>query len=210
MSTSRRVIVLTVSGALCIGLAVGAGVGVLGFREDARTTDQYQALQADNNALQGEHGILQGEYEDLQSELEAAVTTAEDAQSAQRLAEKALDKSVGDIEAREKVVEQSRRRLQALNGRLDARQKALDAAEKKAKRTLASSSIPGDGLYLVGDDIDAGKYASVGATGCYYASRTADTLFVTNDTFTNKAAIVNLNEGEYFKTVGCADWVMVV
>jgi hypothetical protein len=214
----RRLLVLTVGGALCLGLVVGAGIGALGFREDARTTDQYQALQADNNSLQGERGVLQGEFETLQGHLDTAVTTAENAVAAETLAKNKLKKLSAAIKVREKAVAEAKKKLQTLTRKLDARQEALDArqkvldeAEKQAKKDLARASFPGDGVYSVGvdGDVDAGKYVSSGAAGCAYAL-TAGAAATRDVIHNDNVASVNLREGGYFKTVGCADWVKVV
>ena len=45
--------------------------------------------------------------------------------------------------------------------------------ERDADEAEEAGTIPGTGLYSVGEDVAAGQYASPGQAGCYYAIRTA-------------------------------------
>ncbi len=201
---------LIVSGALCAGLVVGAGFVLVGVQSDATESDEYTALQSDYTTLQGERGVLQGENEKLKSDLEVADAAVKNAEDNQTDAEHALNNGETGVQATQDALREERRKLDAFSDRLDAQQDALDKAEKDAAQAEQAGTIPGTGLYSVGEDVEAGQYASSGQAGCYYAIRTAiGAGDVLDSEFEDGPAIVTLAAGRAFKTVGCADWVKV-
>ncbi|ROS21811.1 hypothetical protein [Cellulomonas sp. PhB150] len=96
---------------------------------------------------------------------------------------------------------------------LDAREKELDKREKSLDKTEASlekNTIPGDGTYLVGEDIKAGTYISNDNSGCYWArlSGTGGDLgdIIANGNEEGRAIVTIKASDEAFETSGCADW----
>ncbi|MEV4399980.1 hypothetical protein [Nonomuraea sp. NPDC049607] len=76
------------------------------------------------------------------------------------------------------------------------------------------TAFPGDGQYLVGEDIKPGTYKTAGADGtnCYWARlKNASGEFdaiIANDNVQGQTR-VTLKKGEYFETNGCQDWKQV-
>lgn len=73
------------------------------------------------------------------------------------------------------------------------------------------ATVPGDGQYLVGEDIKPGTYKTAGADGfgCYWARlRNASGelgAIIANGNVKGQTR-VTLKKGEYFETKGCQDW----
>jgi hypothetical protein len=96
-------------------------------------------------------------------------------------------------------------------------------AKPKAKPTPVKkagppSSFPGEGQYLVGEDIKPGTYRTAGPEedsiipNCYWARlKNASGEFdaiIANDNIQGQGR-VTVNKGEYFKTTGCQTWKKV-
>ncbi|MCX4661430.1 hypothetical protein [Streptomyces uncialis] len=88
-------------------------------------------------------------------------------------------------------------------------------APKKAAEPGPSAAIEADGMFLVGEDIQAGTYKTAGpedddfGLGCYW-SRQKDasgelTGIIANGNITGMTR-VTVNKGEYFETTGCLEW----
>jgi hypothetical protein len=94
---------------------------------------------------------------------------------------------------------------------LDERESELDEREgeiTEAEETKASNTISGNGLYIVGEDIEPGRYRA-DASDCYWA-RLASTS--TNDIIDNwyesGPTVVDIAESDVaFETSGCGEWV---
>ncbi|MFE1951989.1 hypothetical protein ACFW9D_16140 [Streptomyces sp. NPDC059524] len=91
--------------------------------------------------------------------------------------------------------------------------RATVTAKPKAKPKPAGpkATIPGDGEFLVGEDIQPGTYKTSGPDGfgCYW-ERAKDasgelTAIIANNNLEGPGR-VTVNQGEYFKSRGCADW----
>ncbi|MFI7449976.1 hypothetical protein ACIBQX_20970 [Nonomuraea sp. NPDC049714] len=84
------------------------------------------------------------------------------------------------------------------------------AEEESGPRT----TIPGDGQYLVGEDIKPGTYKTAGTDGfnCYWARlKNASgelSAIIANDNVSGQTR-ATLKKGEYFETKGCQDWKQV-
>ncbi|MET7465681.1 hypothetical protein [Nonomuraea sp. NPDC005501] len=81
----------------------------------------------------------------------------------------------------------------------------------QGKESGPRTVVPGDGQYLVGEDIKPGTYKTAGADGdnCYWArlknaSGELDAI-IANDN-TKGQTRVAVKKGEYFETNGCQDW----
>ncbi|MEW9551356.1 hypothetical protein [Nonomuraea sp. NPDC050783] len=76
------------------------------------------------------------------------------------------------------------------------------------------AAFPGDGQYLVGEDVKPGTYKTAGAdgSGCYWArlkdaSGELDAI-IANDNVQGQTRVA-LKKGEFFDTSGCQDWKRV-
>lgn len=97
--------------------------------------------------------------------------------------------------------------------------KAIDSGRvvQTPKRSMSPGMIQ-EGTWIVGKDVQAGKYQTVGAWDvqmpmCYWdvriGSETGDIIAQgVKDSVTAKG-YVTLKAGQYFTTSGCADWTQV-
>lgn len=91
----------------------------------------------------------------------------------------------------------------------------VTAEPKKTKKPGPATTFPGEGEYLVGEDIKPGTYKTAGSEdelGCYWeraknASGEFGSIIANN--ILNGPGRVTLNKGEYFKTNRCQEWKKV-
>lgn len=92
------------------------------------------------------------------------------------------------------------------------------ASPQETEPNGPASKIPGDGVFLVGEDIKPGTYRTAGPAedsaidNCYW-ERAKDASgevgsIIANDN-TKGPGRVTVNQGEVFKTNGCEDWELV-
>lgn len=100
--------------------------------------------------------------------------------------------------------------LDARSAELDARSLALDereAAISQAETAAAMAMIPGEGQYMVGIDVLAGRYTSQSSQSCYYAVYTGDGQTLLDNSFVESGqSIAILSDGQIFETEGCGTW----
>jgi hypothetical protein len=117
----------------------------------------------------------------------------------------AVDKRQNDrtstLDEREKVLNQRK-------DELDAREAALLPKEAAA----AANTFGGEGLYVVGQDVNPGTYKTGGPDGssCYYAIKNgtgADSDIIDNN-IVDGPATVTLKAGQVFETSNCQDWTL--
>ncbi|TXK36315.1 hypothetical protein FR742_40245 [Nonomuraea sp. C10] len=89
-----------------------------------------------------------------------------------------------------------------------------DVEPGQTAETGPLSTAPGDGQYLVGEDIKPGTYKTSGTDSftCYWA-RLKDAsgefgAIIANGNVSGQTR-VTLKKGEYFETKGCQDWKRV-
>lgn len=88
----------------------------------------------------------------------------------------------------------------------------VTAKPKKTEKPGPATTFPGEGEYLVGEDIKPGTYKTAGPEGdfgCYWeratnASGEFDSIIANN--ILNGPGRVTLNKGETFKTNRCQEW----
>jgi hypothetical protein len=103
--------------------------------------------------------------------------------------------------------------LAAREAELEQREADLAAREAAVAQTeteIAENTIPGDGIFLVGDDINPGEYRSQ-AADCYWA-RLSGTSGEFEDIIANGngAAVVTIAESDYaFESRLCDEWTLV-
>jgi hypothetical protein len=126
----------------------------------------------------------------------------------------------GEVPADElEALEQREAELNEREAALDDREAGLDdreAAVETTEEQVVASTIPGDGVYVVGEDIDAGEYRTAGPSGdnpvgCYYAFLSgtgADAEIIDNNILGGQGR-VSLSAGDVFETSSCEDWSRV-
>lgn len=108
---------------------------------------------------------------------------------------------------------------QQLNDRaaeLDQRQADLEAREAAVTATeqqIEANTIPGEGTFLVGSDIQPGTYRSVDNSGCYW-QRSSDTSgsfegIIANGNVEGQAVVTIDSSDVAFTTNRCNDWTKV-
>ncbi|MDA8371796.1 MAG: OmpH family outer membrane protein [Nocardiopsaceae bacterium] len=96
---------------------------------------------------------------------------------------------------------------------LDGREEDLDEREEEISETETSieeNTFPGNGTYVVGEDIKAGTYRSDGTDSCYWA-RLSSTDGGFDSIITNSlgsgAQVVTIHAGDAaFETSRCGEW----
>lgn len=105
--------------------------------------------------------------------------------------------------------------LSKLRAELDARAQQLDAREAALAPKEAAAqagTIPGDGVYVVGQDVPPGSYATAGPAGagrdCYYAIKdgVGSDADILDNNATKGAGRVTLKTGQVFESRRCQDW----
>lgn len=118
--------------------------------------------------------------------------------------EAAVDTAEGDLASREKKLRDSRKDLLAIVAQLEKRERAVGIIEDQ----IARNTVPGEGVYKVGEDMAAGTYKTAGRSGCYYAVlNSTDSFDIAVNGNPNGPAFATVGVGQYFETARCAAWV---
>ncbi|MGQ7787935.1 hypothetical protein SD455_11185 [Nesterenkonia sp. K-15-9-6] len=145
------------------------------------------------------------EPEDLQEQRDAADERDEE-----------LDTREAELDEREGELEDLEEALAAREQRLEEAEESQDEPDSEPDDTdeaeSGGSTIPGDGVYMVGSDVDPGTYTTEpGSWGCYWA-RLSGTSGEFHDIITNAfveggQALVTIAETDVaFETSGCGTW----
>jgi len=205
--SSRRTWVIA-AGTAILALALGSVFGIRAA--DATSSPEYQQqgdkLATTESKLAFAEAALK-DAQELQADAEHTATDAED-----RLAtfEGRLDKRKAALKKREAALKKREAALDDRAARLKERGADLVEREEdvtEAEELLAETTVPGDGTFEVGVDIEGGLYQSAGKRGCHYAvygdANRTDTLL---DKTTADSTSVSLRTGTWFVTQGCAGW----
>jgi hypothetical protein len=112
------------------------------------------------------------------------------------------------FDAREEALQEEADRLSSRKDRLDDRASEI----REVEREIEEGSIPGNGIWLVGEDIAPGTYRAQGESedDCYWA-RLSGLGGESEDVIANylgsAATSVEIKNGDRaFETDGCGDW----
>jgi outer membrane murein-binding lipoprotein Lpp len=192
-TTARRGLVIAAVVGLAVGLAGGAATGFV----VADDQEQVDRLSADVSGLR----------QDL---VDAEGRRRADVEAARRDTEAGL---ADDIARQQAELDH---RAEALDGReadLDDREDGLDDREADLtvlEEQAADGSIPGDGLYLVGEEVEPGTYRASHGADCYW-ERLSGASGDFGDLITNGLgaadATVTIQASDYaFSTQSCGSW----
>lgn len=182
--------------AVAVGaLLVGVGLGAIGAgAADPTESTQYRRL-ADAHA----EAVLSNEQ--LQS-LNAN-----------------LQEQKGELIAHETEVTSFEAELTNRSTQLDEREAALVAREEAVTATegqIEANTIPGEGVYVVGEDVAAGEYRTEGPSGsnpvgCYYAflGGTDAAADIIDNNILNGPGRATLSDGDVFETTSCEAWTLI-
>lgn len=178
-------------GGIALAGIIGVGIGSAG-----NTAPTPQAVEDSD------------EYQELAEQLDAAESDLEDAQAD-------LEDIAGDVPAREAAVEEAEAALAereaavaSAEGEVSEREAAVGIVEE----TIAANTFDGDGIYVVGEDIQAGTYRSSGSSYCYWErlsglSGDFDDI-ITNDTGEGPMVVTISPNDAAFSSTGCAEWTL--
>lgn len=122
------------------------------------------------------------------------------AKTRQASAERNAEAAESDYSDLEDAVAEERTRIQEREDELDQR----EAAIKVDEQTFAANSIPGDGTFVVGKDVQPGRYQSTGNTSCYWARLNANGDDIIDNDISSGSSVVTVAASDgLIKTSGC-------
>lgn len=121
--------------------------------------------------------------------------------------EEELEQRSSEVDERSGELDTRDEELQTLASELDERDEALTATETE----IEENTIPGSGVYLVGEDIKPGTYRSDGGR-CYWArlSGTSGEFehIIANDNVEGTAYVTIATSDVAFETSRCGEWTL--
>lgn len=118
---------------------------------------------------------------------------------------------VDEYREREEKLTERADELDERAGKLEEKGRKLDRREeeiKAAELEIEENTIPGDGVFLVGEDIEPGTYASEGGTNCYWArlSSTSGNDILANGLPGGPVTVTISESDAAFETSHCGEW----
>lgn len=204
-----------ITGTALVALVLGTVIGMRGA--DATSSPEYQSQADKLAATESELAFAKASLGDAEESLAGTEDAAADLEDRLDTVEGHLDERKAALAERKAALKKRERALEKAVTALDDRRARLKAAEADilereeavtaAETLIEETTLPGDGTYEVGVDIERGLYRSAGRPGCHYAvSSDADG----NDLLINKQTAgptsVSLRDGTWLVTRGCAEW----
>lgn len=185
----RRIVTVGLGTACTLGVTAGL-VGCTEMEPEVVTETVTETVT--------EEVEVEVEPADLEEQREAADTRDDE-----------LDTRGEELDTRETELDEWAGELESTEGELETREEEVSTQELE----IEENTIPGSGVYLVGEDIQPGTYRMVleGSDRCYWA-RLAGTSgelgdIIANDNVSGQA-IVTIGEGDVaFETSRCGEWV---
>jgi hypothetical protein len=195
----RRWLVPTAIGV--VALLIGVAIGALGAQSSVKEKEDALA------AMTKERDDYRTQVDDRQAQTDADNAAAQRIQAEKEQADrKAADqKAAADKAAADK----------ATADQAAAEKAAADQAAAAAAAEAVKNTIPGSGIFAIGDDKNPGTYKTSGPAGsnivgCYYAVLSSPNGSGIDNIIDNNIiqgpGIVTLKAGQYFETNGCSEW----
>lgn len=205
----KRVVIAGIAvGALLAGTGIGASVNShAGELESAKTANV--SLHGQISSLQGQVSSLHGRVTSLQGQLTAAQAKASNAVAIATTAANA--KAAAAYATRNSALAQQAATLKREQAILGQQQQAVKAQMGE----LQATQISGDGVYVVGKDIQSGVYhtngsGNSGANDCYFATlNSTDTANIADNNNFDGAETVDVSSAYAFEVNGPCTWVKV-
>ena len=206
---------LAICGGLVLALGVGVGIGEAGHPTGISQAT-YNASQAQVSTLKGQVSNLKGQVSGLQAQVSsdsAAVTTAQN--KAATAQQSANANAATAYKGKEAALAQA---YQGKEATLSAEQQTANQQEATLKQELGqvqASSISGDGVYVVGQDIKAGTWhtngsGNTGANDCYFATlNSTNTTDIADNNNFDGPETVDVAGAYAFQISGPCTWVLV-
>lgn len=123
-----------------------------------------------------------------------------------RLTIQKLETKVATLEGREDRLGE----LEAAVAEREAAVQEREDAVSDIEEVIASNTFPGDGLYLVGVDVQPGTYRSEGGANCYWARLNATGDDILDNYYGAGATVLTIQPGDGVVEVsGCAPFTLV-
>lgn len=212
-SSRNRVVLAVVLAVLLLPLGIGIGYLMRGPAVNEQT-QRADAAELEAAKVSAQRDRLQQKVDSRaaqQAADEAAAKKAEQTRLAAEQKKAADDAAAAKKAADDAAAAQAEADRQAAEAAAEAQRQAdaeaaRQAAEAEKRRVIHS----GDGIFLVGTDIDAGRWRTSGdGTSCYYAILNGlggglDDIDSNNNV--TGPAIVDLQNGKYLELSHCAEW----
>jgi hypothetical protein len=205
---------LAVGGGLVLALGIGVGIGEAGHSTGI-SQDTFNASQAQVSTLKGQVSALKGQVSSLQTQVSNDSATAAAAQNKAATAQQTANASAAAAyKGKEAALAQT---YQGKEAALSAQQQTVNQQEKTLKQELGqvqASSISGDGVYVVGQDIKSGTWhtngsGDTGANDCYFATlNSTDTSNIADNNNFDGPETVDLSGAYAFQVSGPCTWVL--
>ncbi|GAA4698070.1 hypothetical protein [Nocardioides nanhaiensis] len=193
--------VLLVIGAIVVTVATAIGGFAVGrITENPRDSEVYQAL--DDKHLR-------------------TVEKRKTAEDELKVAQQQVENILGSVPAREAALEEGQALLTKAQQKMKREQTTLEEAtvavsrRERAvgivEREIARNTIPGDGVYRVGQDMKPGTYRTSGGTStpCYWSiNADANGADIIQNNIGEGPALVSVSEGQFFETTRCQEWTL--
>lgn len=121
------------------------------------------------------------------------------------------EKREEQLDERDTALAERADELDTKAGELDERASDLDSREEEIKAAeveIEENTIPGDGVFVVGEDIEPGTYASEGGSNCYWArlGSTSGGDLLANGLPGGPVTVTISGSDAAFKTQRCGEW----
>ena len=182
----KRWFLLTITAlvALFVGVGIGSGSDVTTSPEYQEQAETLEQTETDLSAAEERIDELEADLEEIAGDLPAREQAVDEAEAA-------LEKREADVKKAEKAVAR--------------REKAVSATENR----IENNTVPGNGIFEVGVDIQPGTYKSGGSGGCYYSvNGDANGNNIISNNLTDGPTSVSVSAGQWFETQDCADWIL--
>jgi hypothetical protein len=204
-----------ITGTVLLALVVGTVIGIRGA--DATNSPQYKAQADELAATESELAFAKASLEDTEESLADTEGTAADLEDRLEILQGHLDERKAALEERRAALKKREAALKKAVSALDDRKARLketvsDIREREdavtaAEALIAETTVPGDGTFEVGVDIEGGLYRSVSKRGCHYTVfGDANRNDVLLDKITPGPGSVSLRAGTWFVSRGCGEW----
>lgn len=181
---------------LLLGLAIGGAAGMTSANEEKERADDLQKELDDAN---DEAAAARGDAD------KAAEDAAADVEAARKDADDQIAAAQGELDDRQADLDQQAADLDKRSGDLDARENEIAGAE-----AAAEANSFGDGLHVVGTDIQPGTYKTDGGQFCYWerlsglSGEFGD--IITNDIGEGPKTVSIAASDAAFSSDGCGTW----
>jgi hypothetical protein len=189
MKKMLRVLIIIVAAIVLLAIGYGVGASASATTQNKLTAARHQltATRHQLNAARSRLGVTQVKLSTARSDLADARSAAAHA---------------GQIAAKKYAADEAK--LAAKEKRLAADEHAVKVLEGQVQ----SSTISGDGVYVVGKDIKAGTWHTGGGSQCYFATlNSTDTNDISDNNNFDGPETVNVDGAFAFQISGGCSWI---